>query len=197
MTWPLALAFVFVSAIIGPAAAQVFPSRPVTIVVPFPAGGAFDTLGRIVADRMAAALGQPIIIENVGGAAGSIGVGRVARASPDGHTLSLGIWSTHVVNGAIYALPYDLLKDFEPISLIATAPQVIVSRNAMPAKDLTELIAWLKANPDKATLATVGSGSRRTSREFCSGSSPTLASSSCLIAAARPPCRICWPGRST
>jgi tripartite-type tricarboxylate transporter receptor subunit TctC len=159
MKWPFALAFAVILAIVSPATTQSYPSRPITIVVPFPAGGAFDTLGRIIADRMKVSLGQPIIIENVGGAAGSIGVGRVARASPDGYTLSLGIWGTHVINGAIYALPYDLLLDFEPISPIATAPQVIVSRNAVPAKDLRDLIAWLKSNPDKATLATVGTGS--------------------------------------
>jgi tripartite-type tricarboxylate transporter receptor subunit TctC len=157
--WSFALAFAAISASVCPAMTQHYPSRPITIVVPFPAGGAFDTLGRIVADRMKVSLGQPVIIENVGGAAGSIGVGRVARASPDGYTLSLGIWSTHVINGAIYALPYDLLQDFEPVSPIATAPQVIISRNAVPAKDLRELIAWLKANPGKATLATVGTAS--------------------------------------
>lgn len=155
--WSVALAFV--AALATPAAAQVYPSRPVTIIVPFPPGGAFDTIGRIVADRMKVSLGQPVIIENVAGAGGTIGVGRVARASPDGYTLSFGIWSTHVTNGAIYALPYDPLKDFEPISLIATAPQVIVARNTMPAKDLPELVAWLKVNPDEATLATPGSGS--------------------------------------
>jgi tripartite-type tricarboxylate transporter receptor subunit TctC len=157
--WHFALALAAISATVGPAMTQPYPSRPITIVVPFPAGGAFDSLGRIVADRMKASLGQPVIIENVGGAAGSIGVGRVARAAPDGYTLSLGISSTHVINGAIYALPYDLLQDFEPISLIATAPQVIISKNAVPAKDLRELIAWLKANPGKATLATVGTAS--------------------------------------
>jgi tripartite-type tricarboxylate transporter receptor subunit TctC len=155
--WLLALAFA--AALTCSAKAEVYPSRPITVVVPFSAGGAFDTVGRIMAERMKESLGKPVIIENVGGAAGSIGVGRVARATPDGYTLSFGIWSTHVVNGAIYALPYDVLKDFEPISLVASAPQVIVSRNAIPAKTLRELIAWLKANPDKATLATVGSGS--------------------------------------
>jgi tripartite-type tricarboxylate transporter receptor subunit TctC len=140
-------------------AQEKFPTRPITLIVPFPAGGAFDTVGRIVVDRMKGSLGQPVVIENVTGAGGTIGVGRVARAAPNGYTLGLGISMTHVVNGAIYTLPYDLQKDFEPISLIATAPQVIVSRNGVPANDLRELIAWLKANPDKATLATVGPGS--------------------------------------
>ena len=140
-------------------AQEKFPTRPITLIVPFPAGGAFDTVGRIVADRMKVSLGQSVVVENVAGAAGSIGVGRVARASADGYTLGLGIWGTHVVNGAIYTLPYDLLRDFEPISPIATAPQVIISRNGVPAKDLRQLIAWLKAKPDEATLATVGTGS--------------------------------------
>jgi tripartite-type tricarboxylate transporter receptor subunit TctC len=155
----LALAFAATLATIGPTTAGVYPSRPITIVVPFPAGGTFDTVIRIVADRMKTTLAQPIIVENVGGAGGSIGVGRVARASPDGYTLSLGYWGTHVVNPAIYTLQYDPLKDFEPISLIASNPAVIVSKNALPAGNLRELIAWLKTNSSKATLATVGSGS--------------------------------------
>jgi tripartite-type tricarboxylate transporter receptor subunit TctC len=157
--WPFALALAAGLAIINPASAQVYPSRPITIVVPFPAGGVFDTVLRIIADRMRASLGQPIIVENVAGAGGSIGLGRVARASPDGYTLGLGYWATHVINPAIYPLPYDPVKDFEPIALIATNSAVIVSRNALPAENLRELIAWLKTNPDKATLATVGAGS--------------------------------------
>ena len=160
MKWPVALAFAAATAIISPAAAQVYPSRPITLVVPYPAGGAFDAIARILTEHMKVSLGHPVIIENVGGGAtGSIGVGRVARASPDGYTLSFGIWTTHVVNGAVYALPYDVIKDFAPISLVATAPQVIVSGNAVPATNLRELVAWLKANPDRATLATSGSGS--------------------------------------
>jgi tripartite-type tricarboxylate transporter receptor subunit TctC len=144
----------------APALAQEkFPVRPITLIVPFPAGGAFDTVGRIVADRMKVSLGQPVVVENAGGASGTIGVGRVARAAPNGYTLGLGISMTHVVNGATYTLPYDLQKDFEPVSLIARGPQVIVSRNGVPAKDLRELVGWLKANPDKATHATVGPGS--------------------------------------
>jgi tripartite-type tricarboxylate transporter receptor subunit TctC len=112
-----------------------------------------------MAEGMRASLGQPVIVENVAGANGSIGVGRVARAAPDGYTLSIGHWSTHVLNGATYALSYDLLKDFEPVSLITTNPQLIVSNNSVPAKDLRELIAWLKANPDKASVGTAGAGS--------------------------------------
>jgi tripartite-type tricarboxylate transporter receptor subunit TctC len=157
---PLALAFAAALAAIAPAAAQGYPSRPITIVVPFPAGGAFDALARIIADRMRATLVQPIIVENAGGGAGGIvGVARVARASPDGYTLGLGYWGTHVIIPAIYPVPYDPLKDFEPIAPIATNPAVIVSKNAVPAENLPELIAWLKANSDKATLATTGSGS--------------------------------------
>jgi tripartite-type tricarboxylate transporter receptor subunit TctC len=159
--WPLALAIALAVGAIGidRSAAQDYPSRPVTIVIPFPPGGAFDVTGRIIAERMRLALGQPVIIENVGGAAGNIGVARVARAAPDGYTLSYGIWSTHVVNAAIYPLGYDVVKDFAPIALLATSPQVIVSSNAVPAKDLRGLVAWLEADPGRATLATVGPGS--------------------------------------
>ncbi len=144
---------------VAPAQAQSYPSRPVTLIVPFSAGGPTDTIGRIFAERLGAALGQTVIVENVTGAAGSIGVGRVARAAPDGYTLSIGHWSTHVVNGAVYSLPYHVLNDFEPISLIADNPQLIVAKNAVPAKNLQELIAWLKANPDKASQGTAGPGS--------------------------------------
>ncbi len=134
------------------AVAQPYPTRPVTLVVPFAAGGPTDAITRIVAERMRVSLGQTVIIENVTGADGSIGVGRVARATSDGYTLSIGQWSTHVLNGAAYALPYDLLKDFEPVALIATNPELIVSNTAVPAKDLHELIAWLKPNPGKVSV---------------------------------------------
>jgi tripartite-type tricarboxylate transporter receptor subunit TctC len=144
---------------VGSAAAQGYPSRAITFVVPFAAGGPTDTIARIMADRMRQTLGQTIVVENVTGAAGSIGVGRVARAAPDGYTVSVGHWSTHVVNGAIYPLQYDLLNDFEPISLLASNPQLIVTKKALPAKDLKGLIAWLKANPDKASQGTAGAGS--------------------------------------
>jgi tripartite-type tricarboxylate transporter receptor subunit TctC len=140
------------------ARAQAYPSRPITIVVPFAPGGGTDVIGRIMAEQMRATLGQPIIVENVAGAAGSVGVGRVARAAPDGYTLDLGQWGTHVLNGAIYRLPYDVLTDFEPVSLIADSPLVVVTRKSMPAKDIKELIAWLKANPDKASQGTSGVG---------------------------------------
>jgi tripartite-type tricarboxylate transporter receptor subunit TctC len=141
-----------------PARSQSYPSRPITMIVPFPPGGSTDVIGRIMAERMRALLGQPVIIENVGGAGGSIGVGRVARASPDGYTLDIGQWDTHVGNGALYPLTYDLQKDLEPIGLLSTNPQLILGRKALPADDLQGLVAWLKANPDKATQAVQTAG---------------------------------------
>jgi tripartite-type tricarboxylate transporter receptor subunit TctC len=139
--------------------AQAYPTRQITMNVAFAAGGALDSTGRILAERMRVSLGQPVIIENVTGAAGSIGVGRVARAPADGYTLSIGSVSTHVFNGAIYALPYDVLTDFDPVALLATNPMLIVTRNDMPANDLNGLIAWLKANPGKISQGTFGAGS--------------------------------------
>jgi tripartite-type tricarboxylate transporter receptor subunit TctC len=140
-------------------AAQTYPSRPITIIVPFSAGGPTDTIARIMAERVRGPLGQTVVIENVTGAAGSIGVGRVARSAPDGYTLSIGHWSTHVVNGAIYSLPYDVFNDFEPISLIASNPQLVISKLGVPATNLKELIAWSKANQDKLSVGTAGAGS--------------------------------------
>jgi tripartite-type tricarboxylate transporter receptor subunit TctC len=142
----------------GMAAAQTYPSRPITIVVPYSAGGPTDTIARIMAERMRGPLGQTIVVENVTGAGGTIGVGRVARAAPDGYTISIGHWGTHVVNGAIYTLQYDVLNGFEPVAMIATNPQIIVAKKAIPAKDLKELIAWLKANSATATQGTAGHG---------------------------------------
>src|SRR5437588_7681051 len=139
--------------------AQTYPTRPITIVVPYAAGGPTDTIARIIAEGMRSSLRQPVIIENVTGAAGTIGVGRVARAAPDGYTISIGQWGSHVTNGAIYSLPYDLLKDFSPISLVAIGKPLIISRPTLPANDLRELIVWLKANGDKATQGTAGAGS--------------------------------------
>jgi tripartite-type tricarboxylate transporter receptor subunit TctC len=140
------------------AGAQVYPSRPVTLVVPWPTGGPSDGPARLLAERMRVSLGQPVIVENVSGASGSAGTGRVARAAPDGYTLVHGNLATHVINGAVFKLPYDVQKDFEPISLLAAQPFLIVGRKTMPAKNLTELIAWLKANPDKAVQGTGGPG---------------------------------------
>jgi tripartite-type tricarboxylate transporter receptor subunit TctC len=147
------------SAVSRVAKAQTYPSRPITMIVPFPPGGLADVIGRIAAEGMRASLSQSIIIENVGGANGSIGTGRVARTTPDGYTLVLGIWNTHVGNAATYALQYDVVKDFAPIALLADAPLLLVAKKAIPANDLKELIAWLKANPDKASMGTVGAGS--------------------------------------
>ena len=155
----LALGAAALPAVSTIARAQTYPARPITMIVPFAPGGPTDVIGRIVAEGMRASLGQPVVIENVTGAAGSIGVGRVARAAPDGYTISIGQWGSHVTNGAIYALPYDLLNDFAPLAWVATGVPLIVSRNALPAKNLTELIAWLRANPDKASEGTAGAGS--------------------------------------
>ena len=141
------------------AQAQSFPSKPVTIIVPFAAGGPTDALARAVSERMRQALGQPVLIENVTGAAGSLAVTRSARSPADGYTISMGHLGTHVINGAIYPLPYDLIEEFEPVVLLGSNPMLIVSKNAVPAKDLKELIAWLKANQDKATFGTAGIGS--------------------------------------
>ncbi len=133
------------------AEAQTYPTRPITMIVPFAPGGPSDVAGRVLAGRMKDALGQPVIIENVAGANGSIAVGRSARARPDGYTIDLGTLGTHVFTGALYSLPYDVLNDFEPISPLATLHFVLFARKTMPANDLNELIAWLKANPDKAS----------------------------------------------
>jgi tripartite-type tricarboxylate transporter receptor subunit TctC len=140
------------------ARAQTYPSRPITIVVGFAAGGATDTIGRMIAERMKSSLGQPVIVENMAGAGGTIALGRVARAAPDGYTLNLGYNGQYVVAGAIYALQYDLLNDFEPVALLSIGPYVLTARKAMPANDLKGLIAWLKANPDKATQGHGGTG---------------------------------------
>src|SRR6266851_10023762 len=141
------------------ARAQTYPSRPITIVVGAAAGGPTDTIGRIITERMRVPLGQTIVIENNGAAAGSIAHGRVARAAPDGYTLSLGHWGTHVVNGAVYTLQYNVLKDFEPVALISSSPYFIVGKSDLAADDLKALVAWLKANPGKATQGTSGAGS--------------------------------------
>jgi len=154
-----AVALVITLAGTGASWAQAYPARPITIVVPAAAGGPLDVLARILSEPMRISLGQPLIIENVAGAAGSIGVGRVARAAGDGYTLVLGMWGTHVVNAAIYALSYDVVKDFEPVALIGTMPELIVAKKTMPANDLKGLIAWLRANPDKASQGTSGVGS--------------------------------------
>lgn len=139
-----------------PAAAQPYPSRPITMVVGFPAGGAADAIARLMAEGMKNSLGRPVIVENVGGASGSIGAGRVARAAPDGYTIGFGSWSTHVINGAVYALKYDVISDYVPISPIAIQPLLVIGKKDLPANTLKELIAWLRANPGKATQGTAG-----------------------------------------
>ena len=151
-----ALAVTF--AVCSTAAAQSYPSKPITIVVPFSAGGPTDTLARLMSERLRKPLGQPVLVDNTTGAGGTIGTGKVVRAPPDGHTVSIGHWGTHVVNGVYYSLPYNLLTDFEPVAMIATNPQVIISKNAVPAKNLKELIAWISANQGKVLMGTGGVG---------------------------------------
>jgi tripartite-type tricarboxylate transporter receptor subunit TctC len=143
----VALAVAMFAGVVG-AQAQGYPSRAITLVVPFPPGGSTDAAARIMAERMRSSLGQPIVIENVGGAGGSIGVGRVARAAPDGYTFDIGQWDTHV-GSIIYKLDYDLEKDFEPIGLISNNPQLMVAKNDLAANSLGELVSWMKANPGK------------------------------------------------
>ncbi len=146
-------------AAVGVASAQdAYPERPITLVVPYPAGGVTDTLARLLADRMKQGLGQTIVIENVGGAGGSIGIGRIARATPDGYTIAIGSSETHVLNAVALNLPYDVVADFEPVVQLPAYPFMIVSPNSVPATTLKELIAWIKANPGKVTQGTVGYG---------------------------------------
>jgi tripartite-type tricarboxylate transporter receptor subunit TctC len=152
------IAAVAIAALGNAATAQVYPSRPITMIVPYPPGGPTDIIGRIITERMRMSLGVPVIIENAGGAGGSIGVGRVARAMSDGYTIGIGNSSSHVFNGALYTLPYDLLADFAPVSLLSSQPALIVARKDLPATNLKEFIAWLKANPDKAMQGSPGVG---------------------------------------
>jgi tripartite-type tricarboxylate transporter receptor subunit TctC len=140
------------------ARAQTYPTRPITVIVPFAAGGPTDAIARIIGERMRVSLGQAVVIENVTGASGSIGVERAVRAAADGYTISIGHFGSHVLNGAIYPLRYDSLNDLEPVSLIASNPQVIIGNKALPLHNLNELIAWLKANPGKASAGTAGAG---------------------------------------
>jgi tripartite-type tricarboxylate transporter receptor subunit TctC len=142
------------------AAPEAYPSRPIRMIVPFPAGGPTDAIGRVFAERMRDTLGQPIIVENVPGAAGSLGTERVALAVSDGYTIGLGNAVTHVLNGAIFPLKYDVVDAFAPISLLVNEPAVIVVRRGLPANDLRELVSWLKANPDKGLAGTAGVGTQ-------------------------------------
>ena len=140
------------------APAQDYPTRPITMIVPFPAGGATDTVARFLGEKMRAVLGQPVIIENVGGAAGTIGVTRAVRSAADGYTLSIGTSTTHMLTGGLYNLPFDLLKDLDPIILIGSEPLLIVGKKDLPVTDLKGLIDWLKANPGKASVGIAGVG---------------------------------------
>jgi tripartite-type tricarboxylate transporter receptor subunit TctC len=152
----IAVAVAAMVAAIGSAVAQPYPSRPITLIAPFPAGGPSDALARILSEPIRSSLGQPVIIENVAGAGGNIGIGRLARSAPDGYTIGIGQWSTHVVNAVTYSLPYDVLADFEPIALLVITPQLIIAHKTFPASSVKELVDWLKANPSKASAATVG-----------------------------------------
>jgi tripartite-type tricarboxylate transporter receptor subunit TctC len=146
------------AALASPGSAQTYPARAISMVVPYAAGGPTDTIARILSARMSSALGQTVVVENATGAGGSIGVGRVARAAPDGYTLSIGNNGSHATTGAIYRLSFDLLKDLEPVAQITSNPQIIVSKIAVPAKDLKELVAWVKANQDKVSIGSAGAG---------------------------------------
>ncbi len=153
----VALAFATVAAITT-ANSQEFPTRPITMIVPYPAGGVTDGMARLIGERMQNALGQTVIVENVGGGAGTIGVGRVARAAPDGYTFVLGNLETNVTNAVAQQLNFDVFKDFEPIALMPSYPFILVSKNDVPAKTLPEVIGWLKKNQDKIFQGTVGAG---------------------------------------
>jgi tripartite-type tricarboxylate transporter receptor subunit TctC len=153
------LAALAIVAFTGAALAENYPSRPITIIVPFSAGGPSDAMARILAERMKVTLGEAVLIENVTGAGGSIGVGRAVRSPPDGYTIGFGHLGTHVANGAVYKLGYDLVADLEPVALLPSNPMVIVSKNAVPAKSLADLLAWLKARPAPPTAGTAGAGS--------------------------------------
>jgi tripartite-type tricarboxylate transporter receptor subunit TctC len=152
-------ALITILAVAGAARADTYPSHPITIIVPFAAGGPSDAMARILAERMKATLGQAVLVENVTGAGGSIGVGRAVHSAPDGYTISFGHLGTHVANGAVYKLPYDLVADLEPVVLLPSNPMMIVSKTAVPATSLGELLTWLKSRPAPATAGTAGAGS--------------------------------------
>ncbi len=156
----IALALTLLTGVAG-VQAQSYPSRTITIIVPFPPGGSTDTVARIMAERMQTVLGQPVIIENVGGAGGSTAVGRLARAAPDGYTIDIGQWDTHV-GSIIYKLNYDLEKDFAPVGLISINPQLMVAKKALEANDLKGLVGWMKANPGKGLFVNQNAAARVT-----------------------------------
>ncbi len=181
----------------APAAAQVYPTRPITIVVPFAAGGPTDVLSRVLGERIRAALGQPVLIENVTGAGGSIGVGRVVSAAPDGYTVSIGHFGTHVANGAIYPLKYDLLNDLDPVVRLPSNPMIVVTRKNFPDANLKELVDRLKAAPGRILRALPAPARAPTSRACCCRASPASKCRSCPIAAPARPCRTWSRARST
>ena len=152
------LAAIATLAAITSAQSQSYPSKPITVVIPLAAGGAVDTMVRTMLDSMRETLGQPILVENVGGAGGTTGVARVAKSAPDGYTLSVGTWGTHVVNAFVYSPPYDLAKDFEPVALLPSVPHWFIARKNLPPTDLKSLVAYMKANDGKVTAASVGAG---------------------------------------
>jgi tripartite-type tricarboxylate transporter receptor subunit TctC len=155
----LAIGALALPAVSRSATAETFPSRPITVIVPFAPGALNDIVARILGVGMGASLGQPVVVENVAGADGTIATTRVSRAAADGYTLVIGNWNTQVANGVIYSQQNDIVKDFEPVMLLPSAPMVLIAKKALPATDLKEFIAWLKANPDKATFGTAGVGS--------------------------------------
>lgn len=171
------------------ARAQAYPSRPITIIVPFAAGGGTDIVARSLAEQMRESLGQPTIIENIAGAAGSLGVGRAVRSPPDGYTIIVGTVTTHVLIGALYSLPYDLVNDFEPVAQIAAEPLLIVGRKSLPANNLAELIAWLKANPNRASVGIAGVGANGHVTVYPSKGRQARVSNSCPTAATPPRCK--------
>ena len=194
--WIVAAMLAVVAAGVPGAGAQTWPSRPITLIAPFPAGGPLDSIARVIAEPMREALGQPVVIENMAGAGGNLGVGRVARPDPDGYTVVIGQWSTHVVNPVTYSLNYDV-REMEPIGLLTITPQLIIARKDFPAKDIKDLIAWLKANPDKATAGTVGAAGGAQVASIYFQKEPGRRSASCPIAAAGPQSRTWRPANST
>jgi tripartite-type tricarboxylate transporter receptor subunit TctC len=157
-TWFILIS-VFFAALALPAAAQEYPSRQIVMIVPFPAGGSTDILARIIAEPMRVALGQPVVVQNVPGAGSTIGVGRAVQSPPDGYTLIVGNWTSHVGAGAVYPVKWHPLTDLEPVSILSTTTLIFVGRTGLPVNNGKELVAWLKANPDQATAAHVGTGS--------------------------------------
>ena len=170
----------------GAARADEYPSRPITIIVPFAAGGPSDAMARVLAERMRTTLGQPLVIENVTGAGGSIGVGRAVHSAPDGYTISFGHLGTHVANGAVYKLNYDLVADLEPVVLLPSNPMIVVSKNAVPATSLKELLDWLKSRPSPPTAGTAGAARAAISPGSISRASAASSCNTCRIAAPRP-----------